>query len=109
MHGAGGEHSTRGHGGKHDTHRDAGFGLGSRNPQTRLRSGRAGVDRSVLWSIEADAGRRTGRFPTADFMGAGFNDARGDWLSQPQAVRPGGLHAWGLRAWEGLARVQRCW
>ena len=51
------------------------------------------MDHSVLWSIEADIGRRTGRFPTADFMGAGFNDARGDWLSQPQAVRPGGLDA----------------
>ena len=56
-----------------------------------LLSACAGVDHSVLWSIEAGDGRRTGRFPTADFMGAGFNDARGDWLSQPQAVRPGCL------------------
>ena len=43
----------------------------------------AGVDESTLWSIDAPAGRRTGRFATADFVG----DALGDWDSRPQAVR----------------------
>ncbi|KAK9839248.1 hypothetical protein WJX81_004087 [Elliptochloris bilobata] len=49
----------------------------------------AGVDASVLWSIESVKGRRTGRFATSDFVGSTYNDARGDWMSLPQAV----LHA----------------
>jgi hypothetical protein len=44
---------------------------------------RAGVDDSTLWSIDAPAGRRTGRFATADFVG----DSLADWDSRPQAVR----------------------
>jgi len=52
------------------------------------------VDDSTLWSIDEPAGRRTGRFATADFAG----DALGDWDNRPQAVRAPGAHGLHLHA-----------
>ncbi|KAK9820969.1 hypothetical protein WJX81_002956 [Elliptochloris bilobata] len=61
----------------------------------------AGVYKSVPWSIQSAAGRRTGRFSLADYVSPRFADANGNWMGHPQAV----MHA----AVKGVRAPPRTW